>query len=647
MNPPQVPLRKSAPRSSDQGLFLAEIWILVSAWCSLSGWLLSAMGSLNLPGFTVSFILGGILVFWWGKKGALRFPGFRISGFQRFKKRFRRPLPFVFLLTALLAFVGGAIYAPNNYDALTYRFPRILHWLAEGRWHWIDVQHSRMNYSGTGFEWLMVPLFVFTGSDRLFFLINTVSQLLLPGLVFSCFTALGINRRAAWQWMWLLPQGYCFALQAGSIGNDTFAVVYLLAAVVFARRAARRNSVRDLWVALLAAALMTGAKASSLPLLLPCFLAARLALFLLKKSMAVSLLAGVVAISISFLPVAVLNQIHSGDWTGDPTNSEKMKLQNPVAGLRGNGLEIASGNLQPSICPVASVWNNWTSHLLAKPAMQGLRGSYPRLGLQWGELSTEESAGVGVGLVVLFLLATAFMVRNWKQGWTGFCPTTGEWVVIGGYAALLVYMAKIGSESAPRLVAPYYPLIFAAPLLHPSMCLLVRKGWWKIAVLLAALSAVPAVILTPSRPLWPANTILSHLAAQHPESRLIKRAETVYAVYAARFDGLAPLKSHLPPNTGIVGLIGADDPQVSLWRPFGSRRVVDITTPGQLESGRNQARVIIASTTGLYEVFDKSAAELAREHNGRILYSRKLTLKVGRGAEEWFVIGLNARDEGL
>jgi len=34
--------------------------------------------------------------------------------------------------------------------------------------------------------------------------------------------------------MWLLPTGYCFALQAGSVQNDGYSVNYLLAAIGFA-----------------------------------------------------------------------------------------------------------------------------------------------------------------------------------------------------------------------------------------------------------------------------------------------------------------------------------------------------------------------------------------------------------------------------
>ena len=71
--------------------------------------------------------------------------------------RFRRPLPMVFAALAGLSLLGGLLHAPGNYDALTYRLPRLLHWLADGHWHWITTPNLRMNLSATNSEWLLAP----------------------------------------------------------------------------------------------------------------------------------------------------------------------------------------------------------------------------------------------------------------------------------------------------------------------------------------------------------------------------------------------------------------------------------------------------------------------------------------------------------
>src|SRR6185312_9470520 len=47
----------------------------------------------------------------------------------------------------------------------------------------------------------------------------------------------GVRPRVAWHWMWIVPTGYCFLLQAGGIANDAFPTVDGLAMMDFALRA--------------------------------------------------------------------------------------------------------------------------------------------------------------------------------------------------------------------------------------------------------------------------------------------------------------------------------------------------------------------------------------------------------------------------
>src|SRR5207248_92491 len=230
--------------------------------------------------------------------------------------RFRHWLPGCFVVLAVLVFVGGALYPPSNHTALTYRTPRVLQWLSHGHWFWIHTSNYRMNDRACGIEWLSAPLLLFTQSDRSLFLLNFIPFLLMPGLVFSLFTRLGVRPRVAWQWMWLLPTGYNFLLQAGSLANDTFPTVFALATVDFALRARTSGKMSDLCYSLLAAALLTGAKAGNLPLLLPWAIAIFPALPLLRRNIPLTAAVALVAAVISFLPTAVLNAHYCGDWSG-------------------------------------------------------------------------------------------------------------------------------------------------------------------------------------------------------------------------------------------------------------------------------------------------------------------------------------------
>jgi len=146
----------------------------------------------------------------------------------RLMARARRPLPLIFFIAVLLGLAGGLIYPPNNYDALSYRIPRVLSWISNGSWYWIPTANDRMNYSGAVQEWLFSPLLITFQSDRLLFIVNVVSFALLPGLVFSLFRGLGILPRVAWWWMWLVPLCMGIVLQAGGIGNDLLGAFFFL-----------------------------------------------------------------------------------------------------------------------------------------------------------------------------------------------------------------------------------------------------------------------------------------------------------------------------------------------------------------------------------------------------------------------------------
>src|SRR5438067_3966883 len=105
-------------------------WILFCAFCNCAGWILSAVHQLNAAayGLALALAVAGAWVF---RKKLFPTAALGWSG-QKLQRRFRRGFPLAFLVLALLAILGGAIHPPNNYDALAYRTPRVLHWLAEG-----------------------------------------------------------------------------------------------------------------------------------------------------------------------------------------------------------------------------------------------------------------------------------------------------------------------------------------------------------------------------------------------------------------------------------------------------------------------------------------------------------------------------------
>ena len=139
---------------------LIILWILASVACVASGWILSGLHQLNTLGYAVFFAAVCLGFGLWARRRGL--PGWRWPrrGWTcRWRRRFGRMLPRIYALAAIFVILGGTLYAPRNYDALTYRIPRILHWWSAAAWHWIQTPNDRMNFSGAGFEWMMMPLF--------------------------------------------------------------------------------------------------------------------------------------------------------------------------------------------------------------------------------------------------------------------------------------------------------------------------------------------------------------------------------------------------------------------------------------------------------------------------------------------------------
>ena len=71
--------------------------------------------------------------------------------------------------------------------------------------------------------------------------------------------------------------------------------------------------------------------------------------------------------------------------------------------------------------------------------------------------------------------------------------------------------------------------------------------------------ALPVLVLTPGRPLWPAQTILKKLLALKPGQRSLTRALAVYSVYDVRSDPLANVRALLPEGLSRVGFMGTGD----------------------------------------------------------------------------------------
>lgn len=619
---------------------LISFWICAWAGLNCIGWLLSAVHELNPAGYVLALVAGlaGLLIC----RRQLFQENISSWHWRKFYRRFCRPLPAVFLIILLLVLGGGMLYPPDNYDALTYRLPRILNWLTANGWHWIATSNLRMNYSTPAWEWTALPQLALLHSDRGLFLINFTGFLLLPGLLFSVFRQLGVVRQVAWTWMWLLPLAYGYSLQAGSIGNDMTGAVFCLASVDYGLRARGSRCVSNLWLSLLAAALLTGNKLSNLPLLLPCLAAVWPALPRLREHWRGVLVVLPATVLISAAPIIVLNQIHIGNWSGDPGNKHHLQINDPVAGLLGNGLLLAEESFMPPILPKAEKVSGSITRHLPRSWQELLTTQFPRFTMaRLSEIPAEEGSGLGIGislpLAIALLAALCGFGGNPVRSLsirTLFSVGTAAWV------AFAFFLAKMGSEAGPRILLAYYPLIIAPLLMLPAHARLLRFQSWHWLLLAGGLSVLPAMILSPSRPLWPAAAISQELAAKHPRNAMLQRMAMTYAAYAHRNDALAPLKNQLPADARDIGFAAlSNDSDYSLWRPFGRRRVIymcdgidpEVQLPPDVEW-------LVVKRTVWPEISNQPLEEWAADHHAKIVFSTSITTLVSWGPQTWCLL---------
>ncbi|MGO8837769.1 MAG: hypothetical protein ACLQAH_14485 [Limisphaerales bacterium] len=566
-------------------LNFVRAWIFFAALLNVAGWVLSACHQLNQPGYLVVFLLALVALGWWGRDFQPFLWGAGCKLWHKLSRRFRRPAPLIFLVLALMSLAGGALYVPTNIDTNAYRIPRVLHWLGQGQWHWIHTYDPRFNSTGTGFEWLAAPLILFTHTDRFLFLINWVSYLMLPGLIFDVFTRLQVRPRVAWWWMWFLSSGWCFTMQAGSTGNDSFAAIYALAAVSLVLRAKERKSIGDFWLSMLAAALLTGVKQTNMPLVLPWLIAAGCSLKLLRARPLATVAVGVACLLVSAVPVSIGNLVHHRDWMGFSRNVTALENPlwtngrfdgSPIAGIVGNTFDIAIQNLVPPYFPFAERWDEAMQHFVQTP-LGAHFASFDHFG-RLPRFSSELTAGVGLGICLLTLMAICGASKYRYAGSVGEVPLDDgffRWLRLASWVALLVFMAKIGSFAAGRYLTPYYPLLFPLILTRPGHSRLVRQKWWQGLGVLLMLFAAALLVVSQNRPLFPVRLFFGRLQQDHPYSHLASSVSRYYAVESLSYGRERnPLEKKLPKNEGCIGYTSAGGLfEPALWLPLGHRRV--------------------------------------------------------------------------
>ncbi len=621
------------------------VFIFVCAACGCAGWLLSALGRLGAPAYAVLVVSGVIGFLIWQRRYHPRLKFFPNP--QKLKRRFGRGLPLAFLALAVLALLGGVLHAPNNYDGLAYRTPRVLHWLAEGRWFWIPTEFPRLNSRGSGWEWVTAPILALTRTDRSLWLISAASFLLVPGRVFSILGLLGVRNRVAWAWTWLLPTGYCYLLQAGGIANDLFGGVVAMCAIEYALRARASGRSGELWISVLAAGLMTASKAFNLVLLLPWAIAVLPSWRLALRKPLVAALVAIMAAGCSMIPTAILNIQYCGDWTGLKAEPQAIG-GNPVFRFFINILLMLMQDFVPPVFPLSDKWN----HLMERVISPGFSAMLHRnfepfaAGLKLDDMQREEGAGLGFGLSVLLVIVIMVrLLHASRPAWCGWLKSLWRYetlVVIGAWISTAVLFCQMGMSGSGRYLAPFHATLIVTFLIGgDGIVKIVRQRWFAWAGILVCLIAALPLVLSPSRPLWPALTLLRYFGGDQSNNRIVRKAWMVYSVTSQRSDAFAPARAILPPNLKVLGVFTSDDPETSLWRPFGSLRTLHIQRNERADHMKKRGiEYALVKTSMIPDYCKMSFDDWTRTNNAEVVNKVTFLLKASVESSEWVLVKL-------
>jgi hypothetical protein len=219
----------------------------------------------------------------------------------------------------------------------------------------------------------------------------------------------------------------------------------------------------------------------------------------------------------------------------------------------------------------------------------------------------------------------------------------GLWLALAGVIAWLGYMTKMGSEATSRLIAAYYPLLVAGLMVLTSLDgRILRRRLLRSVGLLAMLSALPLVILCPARPLFPVGLVSALMTRVHVPTGIVTRYDEVYQVYAARADAFRDLLAALPASERTIGFVQAgDDSEVSLWRPFGSRKVVEVKPSDSVDSIRARGvHYVVVGQDALEVRYKTTLADILSNWSGTLVEQKEIILMAHEGAKTWYLIRL-------
>jgi hypothetical protein len=203
-------------------------------------------------------------------------------------------------------------------------------------------------------------------------------------------------------------------------------------------------------------------------------------------------------------------------------------------------------------------------------------------------------------------------------------------------------MAEVGfAVHVPRYGAPYYPLLCISILLLPRIVALERRKLAAVVSGAAILVVVPVILLTPARPVIPIERFARIFHRPALQSIAAK-----YHFWAVLRDDLAPLRDQLPSGITRLGYAaGLRDTSYGLWKPFGSRVVVELGLPlGSKSKPQADVQYAVVSERGLQERYGMDLKTWLNFAGSRVVYEFRHNTDLEAHSdphyESWYLVKL-------
>jgi hypothetical protein len=528
-----------------------------------------------------------------------------------------------FLILLILITLAGSLYLTSVLDSLSYRIPRMLMWLQEGRVHFIDNPDARMNFMTPVWEFASTPLYQLAGF-RLLWLGSALSWVLLYLSFIAIALDIGSNRQTA-RWLAIIPASAVgLALQAASTMNDIWAVAFITISLAFILSFEKSHIFQDIVSSGLALAIAAGVKPHfavlALPWLLWFFFSKGRPLRVVKWRWAAP--AVIVAIFCSPLPTFITNHLHYGNIKG-PAGDDGFALGAWWINALLGSIMMFWQMLQLPLNPMARRLEAWNQSWIEN---SGLHDFAPRFKLAARELSVVDGASLGFLVTIILLCGLILIICNRKK--------QAPWVWWAALAGLLGYLIAVSQVVPGTLGRSFLGFtILWMPLGLAGFRLLSDKVI-KISALLAAAGAAASIILSPSHPLWPAQMIANAKPAAAPIiAKYLEFHQRSWAGYT--------LVQQLPHDVAEIGVLAIDNQSlIQLWG--GKRHPLkvrfypkDITLEKIHDEGPEFHFLIGKTYPEPGSLYKEISSQIIKDPRFVQIASARFTSKSKRGAEPW------------